>query len=248
MPEDATAASPFISKITVPRAADVLADQLRQRILTGELRPGELLPNERDLAEQSGLGRASVREALRLLEGDNLVESKLGRNGGWLVRRPGSESVARSIDVFIRGHQLEFASLLEAREAMEPACAALAARHRTDADIAELELRSFKMKAASDVVDYLLENLRWHLAVVHASHNELLIAVMSALSDAIHATTDLEDFNSNEVRAAALQAHDRVLVAIKDGDADAAHRRMHRHLHAFNVQATETSGTIVPSG
>lgn len=243
MPQEPSAPAQFIEKIAVPRAADVLANQLRQRILIGEIRPGEQLPPERELAEQTGLGRASVREALRLLEGDNLVESKLGRNGGWLARRPGGESVARSIDVFIRGHQLRFAKLLEARESMEPACAALAARHRTEADLVELDRRAARLMAkVGDISEYLLENLRWHLAVVDATHNELLIAIMSALSDAIHSSTDIANFNSDEVRAAAVRAHAGVLDAIRQGDEDAAYRRMHRHLHAFRLQATDVHG------
>ena len=60
---------------------------------------------------------------------------------------------------------------------------------------------------------------------------------MSALSDAIHAGTDLDDFNSDDVRAAALHAHDRVIDAIRQQDESAAARRMHSHLHAFRLQA-----------
>jgi DNA-binding FadR family transcriptional regulator len=222
----------------VPRAADVLADRLRQGILSGQLRPGELLPPERKLVEQTGLGRASVREALRMLEVEDLIEARLGRYGGWLIRRPDEESVARSIDVFIRGRKLRFESLLETREAIEPACAALAARNRNDDDLAELDRRSAWLRAVvDDVPDYLLGNVQWHLAVVRATHNELLIAIMSALSDAIHAGTDLDDFNSEAVRAAALHAHDRVIDAIRLQDESAASRRMHSHLHAFRLQA-----------
>ncbi len=185
------------------------------------------------------MGRASVREALRMLEVENLIEARLGRYGGWLIRRPDEESVARSIDVFIRGRKLRFDSLLETREAIEPACAALAARNRNEDDLAELDRRSAWLKAvADDVPDYLLGNVQWHLAVVRATHNELLIAIMSALSDAIHAGTDLDDFNSDDVRAAALHAHDRVIDAIRVQDEDAASRRMHSHLHAFRLQAS----------
>ena len=230
---------PFLGKIEVPRAADVLADRLRQGILSGQLRPGELLPPERSLVEQTGLGRASVREALRMLEVEDLIEARLGRYGGWLIRRPDEESVARSIDVFIRGRKLNFESLLETREAIEPTCAALAARNRNEDDLAELDRRSAWLKAVvDDVPDYLRGNVQWHLAVVRATHNQLLIAIMSALSDAIHAGTDLADFNSDDVRAAALHAHDRVIDAIREQDENAASRRMHSHLHAFRLQAS----------
>ena len=95
-----------------------------------------------------------------------------------------------------------------------------------------------------DLPEFLRENVRWHLAVVDATHNELLIAVMSALGDAIHDGTDIEDFNSLKVRRAAIEAHDGVVAAIRDPDPDAARRRMHRHVHAFRAQATShTRGT-----
>ena len=233
-----------VGKIEVPRAADILASRLRQRILAGDLRPGDSLPPERRLVEQTGVGRASVREALRSLEAENLVESRLGRYGGWVVRRPTEDSVARSIDVFIRGREIRFETLLETREAVEPACAALAARHRTDDDLDELDRASLRLRTViDDVPEYLVANLRWHLAVVRSSHNELLIAVMTALADAVHAGTNLEDFNSDEIRTAAVRVHDRVTDAIRDRDEAAAHRRMHRHLHAFRQEALGLSDT-----
>jgi GntR family transcriptional regulator, transcriptional repressor for pyruvate dehydrogenase complex len=77
--------------------------------------------------------------------------------------------------------------------------------------------------------------------VVDATHNELLIAFMSALSSAIHAATDLGDFNSTPVRHAAHAAHESVLRAIRKGDEQAAYRAMYRHLHAFRVQVGAAS-------
>jgi GntR family transcriptional regulator, transcriptional repressor for pyruvate dehydrogenase complex len=229
-----------VEKVDVPRAADVLVAQLRDLILSGYLPVGELLPPERALVEQTGLGRVSVREALRILEVDQLIEPRHGRYGGWVVRQPGPESVARTIDVFIRGRDIDFGSLLATREAIEPACAALAARQRTDEDIRALEEHN-RLLADADIPEYLLENLRWHRAVVDATHNELLIAFMSALSSAIHAATDLGDFNSTPVRHAAHAAHESVLRAIRKGDEQAAYRAMYRHLHAFRVQVGAAS-------
>jgi GntR family transcriptional repressor for pyruvate dehydrogenase complex len=243
-----TAGGHFLGPIDVPRAADVLVDLLRRRLLGGDLVEGDVLPSERALMADTGLGRATVREALRVLEVEDLIEPRLGRYGGWMVRRPGRDSITRSIDVFIRGTQIRFGSLLAAREAIEPSCAALAAEHRTDDDLAALERRGARMvECWEDVPEYLLENVRWHLAVVDATHNELLIAFMSALGDAIHAGTDLGAFNSPEVRRAAMHAHDGVAAAIRDGDADAAFRRMHRHVHAFHSQATSDPAAAAKS-
>lgn len=232
----------FVGLVQVPRATDVLAERLRRRLLDGDLAEGDVLPSERALMVETGLGRGAIREALRMLEVEALVTPRLGRYGGWTVRRPGRELITRSIDVFIRGTQIKFESLLAAREAIEPSCAALAAEHRTEEDLATLEAHSAHLASCwRDLPQYLLGNVRWHLAVVDASHNELLIAFMSALGDAIHAGTDLGEFNSLEVRCAAMGAHEGVVRAIRDRDADAAFRRMHRHVHAFRSQATMDS-------
>lgn len=234
-----TAEGSFVGPIDVPRAADVLADRLRQRVLSGELSEGDVLPAERALMADTGLGRATIREALRVLESEALITPRLGRYGGWTVRRPGRDSITRSIDVFIRGTQIRFESLLATREAIEPSCAALAAEHRTAADLEVIEGRSARLAECwEDLPAYLLENVRWHLAIVDATHNELLIAFMSALGEAILAGTNIEDVNSLDVRRAALRAHDGVVTAIRDRDPDAAFRRMHRHVHAFRSQAT----------
>mgnify|MGYP006313047473 CR=1 FL=1 len=65
-----------------------MADQLREKILQGELPEGTDLPKERELREKAGLSRATVREALRILEGEGLIATRIGRNGGSAVARP----------------------------------------------------------------------------------------------------------------------------------------------------------------
>jgi DNA-binding FadR family transcriptional regulator len=92
-----------LSTLDIPKAADVLAEVLREQILDGQLGEGSTLPSERALAEQSGLSRATVREALLILELDGLVLTRTGRKGGTEVVRPRSERVQRSIRTFIRG-------------------------------------------------------------------------------------------------------------------------------------------------
>ena len=91
------------------------------------------------------MSRSTVREALRILEVQGLVRIKTGRSGGAFVQRPGGESVASSVSLLIRGRQVRMAALLETREAIEPACAQLAAKYRTDD-----ELRRY----LSDVADH----------------------------------------------------------------------------------------------
>ena len=237
-----------ITPVSVPKAADVLAGILREKILEGNLQEGADLPNERDLGVQSGLSRASVREALRILEGEGLIATRTGRNGGSAVLRPSSATIERSVGIFIRGQRIRFEAVLETRAAIEPPSARFAALHRTDADIAEMERSHAKLRLASesgDVAAYVRANLDWHVQVVRASHNELLIAFISAVSQSVYVATDVEGFNSIDVRNAVIRAHQQVMDAIKAGDGDAAARRMARHVGAYIADIQQTQDPLV---
>ncbi len=235
-----------ITPVNVPKAADVLAGVLREKILDGDLNEGTSLPNERDLGSQAGLSRASVREALRILEGEGLIATRIGRNGGSAVVRPTSAAIERSVGIFIRGQRIRLEAVLETRSAIEPPSARFAALHRTDADLEEMEKAHLKLQQASqaeDIPGYVRANLDWHVQVVRASHNELLMAFISAVSQSVYVATDLEGFNSVTVRNAVIRAHRRVMDAIEAGDGDAAARRMARHVEAYvnDVRQTQTS-------
>lgn len=219
-------------------ASEDLARALTERILAGEFDEGTALPTERALVEQTGAGRTTVREALRVLESRGLVAIRLGRAGGAFVRRPDEESLASTVGLVIRGQGLDPAVVHETREAIEPSCAELAARHRDDADLAHLERAGAAMDAAGDHEAVLAANLEWHLAVADASHNEILVGLMRALSTAIHDATDDEDVVDDRARAATRAEHRAIVAAIRAGDAAAARRRMARHVHGAAAALT----------
>lgn len=223
-----------LSSLRVPKASDVLSARLRNLILDGELGPGRSLPAERELVSQSGLSRTTVRESLRILEVEGLVEIRPGRKGGTVVRLPEPETVTRSLDIFIRGRRLRLDSLLEVRVAVEPVTAALAARRRSDGDMDDLERLDARLEEAfDDVKAFLVANVHWHVAIARMSHNDLLAAFMEAIASGVMAGTDIAGFNSDAVRRGALRAHRRIQGAIRDRDPSAAQRRMARHLHAY---------------
>lgn len=227
----------LVKRLVVPKAADVLAEHLRERILAGALTEGSPLPTERELGVRSGLSRASVREALRILESEGLIQTRPGRNGGASVRQPTADSIARSVGLFVRGRRIRLKSLLETREAIEPAVARLAALHRTDQDVAALKSAQARLKAAqADRAAYLEANVDWHLAVANASHNEPLIGFMTAISTVIQSATENPQLDSDEVRGQTIAAHERIQAAILAGDSAAAERRMARHVRAYGDQ------------
>jgi GntR family transcriptional repressor for pyruvate dehydrogenase complex len=228
-----------LSPMEVPKASDVLANEVRERILSGEYPEGTPLPPERELVVQTGMSRTTVREALRVLEVQGLIRIKAGRAGGAFVQKPGEESVASSLELLIRGRQIRLASVHETREAIEPSCARLAALNRTPGDLRRLEVANEAIAASDDLDGFLRANVDWHIGVATASHNEILTGIMMALSRAIYTTTNNENFVNDEVRDIAVRAHRSVTRAIKDRDAEAAVRRMARHVHSYAMAALE---------
>lgn len=228
-----------LSPMEVPKASDVLANELRERILSGEYPEGTPLPPERELVVQTHMSRTTVREALRILEVQGLIRIKAGRAGGAFVQHPGEESVADSLELLIRGRRLRLASVHETREAIEPFCARLAALHRTPGDLRRLEAANETIATSGSLDEFLQANVDWHVAVATASHNEILTGIMMALSRAIYTATHNEGFVNEEVRAITVRAHKSVTRAIKDKDPEAAVRRMTRHVHAYAEAALE---------
>jgi GntR family transcriptional repressor for pyruvate dehydrogenase complex len=223
-----------LEQVVVPKASDVLANHLREQIVTGKLAEGAALPVERVLASSVGLSRGTVRDALRVLEIEGLVTTRPGRAGGSFVRRPDATTLQRSLNVLVSGGGMRFQALLETRDALEPAAAGLAALHRTDDDIARLDKVSQQMRESVDDIPRFLEhNIEWHLAVFAASHNEIMHIILDSLSRAIRKATDRSDFNTPQTMADTLTAHDRILEAIRRGDSPRAAKAMGKHVHGY---------------
>lgn len=232
--EAAPRSTVLLKPVDVPKASDVLARELRERTLSGELVEGTALPAERELVKQTQMSRATVREALRILEVQNLVRVRAGRAGGAFVQRPTTKSMASSVTLMIRGQQIKLADLMETREALEPFCAELAAQKRTDDDLAVLDQANADIADPNaDLAAFLQANLDWHVGVATAGHNELLIGFMTALSHAIYTGTENAAFVDDTVRAVTARAHRSITNAIRSRDAETASRRMRRHVHSY---------------
>src|SRR5260370_11550941 len=147
-----------LTPLQVPKASDVLADDLRERILRGEFPEETALPPERELVSQTRMSRATVREALRILEVQGLVRVKTGRAGGAFVYRPGQDSMADSVNLLIRARQIRIPALLQPRDAIEPFCAPLAAKHPTHEDLGRLEAANPAMAADGTPAEVLQAN------------------------------------------------------------------------------------------
>ncbi len=224
-----------LGMINVPKSYHMLAERLQQQILSGTYPPGASLPTEHELVAATGLSRGSVREALRMLEAQGLVRTRAGRYGGSVVSRPTDALLASHINLFAKGFSVSLGSLVEARQALEPMVAYLAAGNRTEEDLATLTQISARLDEAAidDVPRFLEENANWHTALAAASHNDLLRAFTASISGLMLEASRIENFASEDVRMLVTHAHRRILLAIEARDADAARRRAERDVQAY---------------
>lgn len=222
-----------ISRVVVPKASGLLAERLRDLILQGHFSSGNMLPPERELVSESGLSRGTVREALKILETQNLV---VIRSGGARVSVPKRFDLVRSTKLFVRANGVTLASLLDCRVAIEPMLARLAAAHRTEVELANLEELQTKFAASvNDTQRYRTLNFQWHLAIARASLNEPLTALMEAISTPVLEATGYESITTPESRRAAVAAHAQIMDAIQSGNGEAAASAMVAHLMAYNA-------------
>lgn len=183
MPADATSAEETIfEQIAVDRVADAVVDQIEQLIVTGVLRPGQKLPPERELSDALGVSRPKLREAFQTLVGRKLVEIR--RSEGAFIRPLTSDAIAAPmIELFAR-HRGAFLDFIEYRREQESFAAHLAAQRATEADHETLRTILKEMEEAVRREDPNAEaeaDLRFHMAVVDAAHNAMMVHVMRSI-------------------------------------------------------------------
>lgn len=225
----------------------ILANQLRESILQGEIPEGDVLPTERELVVQSGLSRGSVREALRMLAVEGSIQTRHGRNGGSVVTLPGNESIANSIDQFVRGRKLPLRMLQEAREALEPLLARLAAQRRTVDDLERLRsLHDELIGVVENFQEFLRVNTERHNAVAAASGNALLAAFLYSICYGVAVSTTTEEYDTMDTRQAVIHIHAMVNEAIASRDPEDAERRMRQHILATHARTRAPDTTDLP--
>lgn len=219
----------LVQPIRRDRLYQGIVTQIEALLERGELKPGDQLPAERQLAEQFEVSRASVREALRSLELLGMVETRAG--GGTFVRRAHADDLARPLSSLItRGHTV--ADVIDVRGLVEPAVAERAARNITDAEAAELrEILSEQEKKVSAGQPYVEEDTRFHELIGQAARNELLTTMLGVIWDVLRASR--EEWLQTERRAhSSLDAHRRILAALEQHDPEAAREAAADHIRA----------------
>jgi len=204
-----------LDTLKVPRASELVSDKLRSLIVEGVVPEGGNLPSEKDLVAQLGVSRATLREALRILEAEGLISTKTGPKGGIMVQRPGSAALTRSLSLLLQLEETPFSVLLEARRLLEPLCATLAAQRVTPEEMAELEAIIQQMRLNLDDTNaYIRQQLAFHLKVFAAAHNEVLRLYTVSVGELISARTTQVGL-SLEQREIGLKSAEGILVALK---------------------------------
>jgi GntR family transcriptional regulator, transcriptional repressor for pyruvate dehydrogenase complex len=228
--------------------AELVANILRERILNGELRDGDLLPKQDDLLAQFGVSKPSVREALRILENEGLITIRRGNMGGAVVSSPRSESSAYMLALILEARSVSVADLSVANERLEPVCVSLCAERadRHTSVLPALRLIQDESKAAiNDPLLFASIARRFHSTLVSFSGNDTMIALVSMVESVYGGHVEqhvyqTEGYPDITYRQRALADHKRIIDLIDKGAADQAALAARRHLHVMRPnQETE---------
>jgi GntR family transcriptional regulator, transcriptional repressor for pyruvate dehydrogenase complex len=212
------------------KAAQVIAQQVRDAVISGQLSVGDRLPPERDLVKQFGYSRAVVREGLRLLEADGLIAMQAGRNGGAVISNPESHRLASTLDMILRLQRTSIHDVHEAQRLIEPLIITLAIERATPQNLARIRRTIDVIEHHPSDPEIVREQSNlFHSLLGEAAHNK----VIALVSNLIRQIVIEMGYVGDEAEALTIaQIHRKILDAIEMGDAAAATRRALRHLDA----------------
>ena len=209
------------------RLYEQIVDQIERRIVAGDLKVGDQLPAERELAEQFTVSRTAVREAIKALREKGLVEIRLGR--GTFVTNGAAGAVRHSLGLLLKTEN-GFVNLVEVREILEPEIAALAATRVTEENIAAMTEAVEIMDTALDNADVFVEaDLDFHLALAEATQNPVIPSLMDSIIDLLREQRKRTG-NVEGGLARGQYHHKRILAAVIQRDSLVARQAMQDHL------------------
>lgn len=226
--------------IRTPKTAELVARKLRRMVVDGELKDGDRLPHEAELMEHFSVSRPTLREAVRVLEAERLVEVRRGSRSGARVCVPGPEIVARPASLLLELSGATIADVYVAREAVEPAAARILATTGTDDAFDELERMVDEDIAAALATQELgAAAARFHLRMVQLSGNATLALLAGMLGDIFERHTSsvtrerMTTSPDHEVQASyklLVRSLRRLIKLLRARDGEGAHEHWRKHL------------------
>lgn len=226
---------------TTQRASDVIYQQIYQKIVSQELKPGDRLPSERELVEQFHRSRPSIREALRMLQQDGLIKIAVGVNGGAIVQGISMQNAEQPLRQLIEVGTITLQELVDYRSYNDHSCANLAAKYHTEEDIAKL--REIIVRYGENVGDskkLSKIDIEFHKALAESSHNKLCILitdVVTALCTSIFwekADTAMSPEDVLQVNQLAYENHSDICEAVATRDPEKIKKVMNEATYIFS--------------
>jgi GntR family transcriptional repressor for pyruvate dehydrogenase complex len=217
--------------------SDLVSQQIQNLIRERHLMPNDRLPAERDLAEQFGVSRTVVREAVRGLTAKGLLQVTPGR-GGTIVRLPTAETMTEMMTLFLRGdeRQLDYEHLVEVRRVLEVAIAGYAAERHDAKDLEEMQMiLQETLKIGSDRDKFVKWDLAFHKALAKATHNRLFPLLLESVNELMIEVRQMA-FRTMGAPARSYRYHSAIYEQVKKGNAAGAREAMRDHL----VEAEQT--------
>ena len=232
-----TADSNGTTPLRVPKMAELVSQRLRRRIVRGELAEGSALPSEAALMNQFGVSRPTLREAFRVLESEGLISVRRGAHGGARVEIPNGDVAARYVGLVLEFRGITLEDVYDARNIIEPPCAALLARNRTQADLDQLRTAVESARAALDDPATLVRlHNEFHALVIDLAGNQTISALngmvrhIIELSTLSHMVADTGTPANVRAIRKGFRAHELLIDHLAAGDADAAAELWAKHL------------------
>jgi DNA-binding FadR family transcriptional regulator len=223
-------------EIRVPKAAELIAETIRRRIVLGELKAGDALPSEADMMIEFNVSRASLREAFRVLEAEALIEVKRGARGGARIRLPEDEAAAKSVGLLLQMRGATLKEVLQARLIIEPSLMRSLAETRTDEDLAALR-QHLEWEAAnlSEFSTFALATAELHRILVERAGNVTLALMLGMLDDIFrrHVTHFVARARPDqlELNRSALESHRVLYEMLEQRNPDGAEAAWRYHMH-----------------
>jgi GntR family transcriptional repressor for pyruvate dehydrogenase complex len=230
--------------VKTSRLYEQIVGQVEESILSGQLKPGDQLPAERELATRFGVSRTAVREAVKCLREKGLVEAYTGR--GTFVTNGTSQGMRQSLDLMVRVNQQEGSvHLAELRLLLEPGIAALAAERIESQLLATMHEAVQAMdRGLHDPDAYIEADLDFHLALAEAADNPMVLSLLDSIVGLLREQRS-RIFNVDGGPERGQFHHKRILEAIERGDGEAAREAMRAHLE--QVRDDSASAAHKPS-
>jgi GntR family transcriptional regulator, transcriptional repressor for pyruvate dehydrogenase complex len=227
-------AKPLFEPVKTRRAFEEVCNQIRAQLAAGTLVPGDRLPPERELAEQLGVSRTAIREALRTLEVAGLVYCQTGMNGGAFIKEGGSAMVSQAVQDMVILGQTTADSVSEARIHITCLAIRLACVRGTSQDFKAIEAdidHSEQLTRQGDFSRRTTYITEFYRVVARATHNEVIVMLVDALSEITRMLLERIDPTP---RSNVVDVRRRVLSHLRARDADAAVAEMTAHLEGLN--------------